>query len=186
LYRPKEEYSTKGKKFTLGWSGSHSTIKYLHLLDNVFRDIAKEYDFKLVVMGDTSFNLEGIDVEVLPWKEEYEVEVISRFDIGLYPLPDEKWIYGKSGLKALQYMALGIPTIASAIGTIFRIIKDGENGFLVNSEQEWKARIIELMSSQELREKVGKNAATTVQDHYSIHANKGAYLSILDRLTSGN
>ncbi|HZH96140.1 MAG TPA: glycosyltransferase, partial [Flavisolibacter sp.] len=137
-----------------------------------------------VVMGDTGFHIEGVEVESLPWKESYEVEVISRFDVGLYPLPDEKWVYGKSGLKALQYMALGIPTVATALGTIFRIIKDGENGFLVQSKEEWKKRLIELISDQQLRERVGKKAAATVEEHYSVNANKSNYLSILNNLTA--
>jgi len=181
LYRPKENYSIK-EKFVIGWSGSHSTSRYLHLLDDVFKDLAKQIDFKLVVMGDTSFELDGVDVEVLPWKEEYEVEVISRFDVGLYPLPDEQWVFGKSGLKALQYMALGIPTVATAIGTIFRIIKNGENGFLVKSDAEWKSAILALRNSQDLREQTGRKAVTTVHQLYSVEANKQKYIDIINSL----
>jgi glycosyltransferase involved in cell wall biosynthesis len=182
-YRPKADYSVKDK-IVIGWSGSHSTSKYLHLLDNVFRELSKKYSFKLLVMGDPEFRLDEVDVEALPWKEEYEVEVIGRFDIGVYPLPDEQWVLGKSGLKALQYMALGTPTIASAIGTIHRIIENGENGFLVLSETEWKDAIIKLMEDKCLRERMGKKAAVTVEHSYSINANKGTYLGILDSLTN--
>ena len=81
-------------------------------------------------MGDENFKIDGVEVEAIPWKESYEIEVIKKFDIGLYPLPDEPWVYGKSGLKALQYMAAGVPTIATAIGTNFRIIENGVDGFL--------------------------------------------------------
>jgi glycosyltransferase involved in cell wall biosynthesis len=182
-YKPRIDYSVKGK-FTIGWSGSHTTSKYLHLLDNVFKDLSQDYDFTLLVMGDSDFKLPGVNVEALPWKEEYEVDVISRFEIGVYPLPDEQWVYGKSGLKALQYMALGIPTIATGLGTIFRIIKDRENGFLVNSDQEWKGRIVELIKNQSLRKEIGKKAAKTVEESYSVNATKDTYLSILHHLTS--
>lgn len=184
LYKPKNDYSVK-EKFIIGWSGSHSTLKYLHLLDDVFRELAKTHSFKLLVMGDENFHLEGVEVEALAWKESYEVEVISRFDVGVYPLPDEEWVLGKSGLKALQYMAAGIPTVATGIGTIFRIIQNGENGFLVNSNEEWKAVLSQLMKDQPLREHVGQKAAATVEQQYSINANKTVYLSILDDLTSG-
>ncbi|MEO6583932.1 MAG: glycosyltransferase, partial [Ferruginibacter sp.] len=126
LYRPKTDYSVK-EKFIIGWSGSHSTSKYLHLLNDVLRELAKTYSFTLLVMGDADFKLDGVEVESLQWKEEYEVEVIKSFDIGLYPLPDEEWILGKSGLKALQYMAAGVPVVATAIGTIYRIIEPGVN-----------------------------------------------------------
>ncbi|HUC80446.1 MAG TPA: glycosyltransferase family 4 protein [Flavisolibacter sp.] len=185
LYRAKTDYTVKDK-FTIGWSGSHSTSRYLHLLDDVFRELAKEIDFRLLVMGDTSFSLDGVDVESLPWKEEHEVDVISRFDIGLYPLPNEQWVFGKSGLKALQYMALGIPTVATAIGTIFRIIQNGENGLLVNEKEEWKKAILALYYDQDLREKMGRRAVQTVHQAYSVDANKQTYTSILDNLLSSN
>lgn len=183
LYKPKKDYSVK-EKFIIGWSGSHSTSKYLHLLDDVFLDLARDHSFKLLVMGDDHFHLDGVEVEALPWKESYEVEVISRFDVGVYPLPDEEWVLGKSGLKALQYMAAGIPTVATGIGTIFRIIKNGENGFLVNSREEWRSALSSLMSNQALREDIGRKAAQTVEQYYSINANKATYLSILNQLTS--
>jgi L-malate glycosyltransferase len=182
LYKPKQNYSIKNK-LVIGWSGSHSTSKYLHLLDNVFRELAKTVSFKLLVMGDAGFTLEGVEVEALPWKEDYEVAVISRFDIGVYPLPDEQWVLGKSGLKALQYMAAGVPTVATSIGTIFRIIKNGENGFLVNTEEEWKHTLMRLITDSDLRRRIGERAADTVEKHYSINATKGVYLSILNSLT---
>ncbi len=179
VYIPKTDYAVRNK-FTIGWSGSHSTSKYLHLLDDVLLELRQETDFKLLVMGDTSFSLPGIDVEVLPWKEEYEVSTISRFDVGLYPLPNEEWVLGKSGLKALQYMALGVPTVATGMGTIFRIIKDGENGFLVKSKEEWKTQMLKLRDSQELRKKIGKAAVDTVKRQYSVNANKKVYQKIID------
>ena len=184
LYRPKTDYSVK-EKFIIGWSGSHSTSKYLHLLDGVLRELAKTYAFKLRVMGDASFALDGVDVEALPWKEEYEVGVIRSFDIGLYPLPDEEWILGKSGLKALQYMAAGVPTVATGIGTIHRIIEDGINGFMVKSMDEWKEVIARLITDEALRKRIGTEASKTVEDRYSINANKTTYLSILHRLAAG-
>ncbi len=187
LYRPKKNYELRENELVLGWSGSHSTSKYLYLLEPVFRRLVEEkIPFRLLVMGDPNFKMEGIPVESLPWKEEYEVEVISRFDIGLYPLPDERWVYGKSGLKALQYMAAGIPTIASAIGTNFRIIVDGYNGFLVNTTEEWYQRIIELSADLALRRKIGTRAAAKVNQYYSIKQNKKTYLSIISQVTSSN
>jgi glycosyltransferase involved in cell wall biosynthesis len=180
-YIPKKDYSVKDQ-FIIGWSGSHSTSKYLHLLDGVLQELAKKYPFKLLVMGDPDFRLEGVEVETLPWKESYEVEIIRRFDIGLYPLPDEEWVLGKSGLKALQYMALGVPTVATAIGTIFRVIENDVNGFLVTNENEWKERIVQLINDVSLRKRIGEKAAETVESRYSIHATKDAYLNILDEL----
>lgn len=182
IYRPKQNYNVQDK-FIIGWSGSHSTSKYLHLLDDVFKDLAKKHSFKLVVMGDPSFALDSVEVEALPWNEEYEVEVIRRFDVGVYPLPDEEWVLGKSGLKALQYMSAGVPTVATAIGTIFRIIENGENGILVRTQEEWNKALTTLMENEELRKSLGKSAVQTVEEKYSVNANKRIYLNILGTLT---
>jgi glycosyltransferase involved in cell wall biosynthesis len=167
----------------IGWSGSHSTSKYLHLLDEVFQELAKKSNFKLVVMGDANFKVPGVEVEAVEWDERHEIEVIRSFDIGVYPLPNEEWVYGKSGLKALQYMALGVPTIATAIGTIFRIIKQEENGFLVSTREEWKHTLLRLMYSQSLREQIGASAVFSVRERFSVDANKASYISILHKLT---
>jgi glycosyltransferase involved in cell wall biosynthesis len=183
VYRPKTSYWVDGT-LTIGWSGSHSTAIFLHKLDGMFQELAKEIDFTLLVMGDPSFSIPGVKIKAIPWKEEYEVDVISRFDIGVYPLPDEEWVLGKSGLKALQYMALGIPTVATAIGTIFRIIEDGKNGFLVTSKEEWKEKIKALLCSEDLRRRIGQAGQKTVEEAYSINANKQTYIGILDKITA--
>jgi glycosyltransferase involved in cell wall biosynthesis len=183
LYRPRSDYQLKNGELVLGWSGSHSTSRYLHLLEPVLRRLQQEgIRFRLLVMGDPAFRMEGIPVEALPWKEDYEVEVIQRFDIGLYPLPDEQWVYGKSGLKALQYMAAGVPTIATAIGANFRIIEDGISGYLVKTEDEWYTRILALARDPSLRERIGRCATSVIEENYSVRSNQRKYFSILNGL----
>lgn len=179
-YRPKSAYSYNEEKTILGWSGSFSTSKYLFLLKGVLLRLQKEYDFKLLVMGDENFDIEGLDIEAIAWKEEYEISTIKRFDIGLYPLPNEEWVYGKSGLKALQYMSLGIPTVATAIGANFRVIENNVSGFLVTTEEEWYEKIKALLEGKELRQRIGEKAAFRVETYYSINANKTSYLKIFD------
>jgi glycosyltransferase involved in cell wall biosynthesis len=185
LYHPRQDYSIDKELVVLGWSGSVSTTKHLRVLEPVLRKLKEQgLKFKLKVMGDESFQIEGIDVEAIPWKESYEVDVISGFDIGLYPLPDEQWVYGKSGLKALQYMAAGVPTVATAIGTNFRIIENGYNGFLVKTDDEWIDCLKKLINDKELRERVGKNGARVVEQRFSINANKNTYLNIIREVIS--
>jgi L-malate glycosyltransferase len=182
-YRPRQDYTISKRKIVLGWSGSHTTAKYLYLLTSVFKALQEEgIAFKLLVLGDTSFSIDGIDVVAIEWRESYEVKVISQFDIGLYPLPDEEWVYGKSGLKALQYMAAGIPTIATAIGTNFRIIENGVNGFLVKTDEEWRACIKKLIEDEALRKQIGQKGGRVVEDHFSVHANEEVYLSVLQKV----
>jgi len=182
-YRPKKDYTIAGKKIVLGWSGSHTTVKYLYLLSSVFKKLCEEgVSFKLLVLGDTSFSVEGIDVEALEWRESYELQVINQFDIGLYPLPDEQWVYGKSGLKALQYMAAGIPTIATAIGANFRIIENEVSGFLVKTDEEWLTCVKRLAKDDSLRATIGQRGAQVVEERFSVHANEAVYLSVFNKV----
>lgn len=165
----------------LGWSGSHSTSKYLYLIQDALKDLAEKYDYKLIVMGDASFQISGVNVEAYDWAENIEINILQKFDIGLYPLPDEEWVYGKSGLKAIQYMALGIPTVATALGANFRVIKNEENGFLIKpyDYNEWKDKIEKLITSEILRKELGFAARKSIVEKYSLEANKGKYLSVL-------
>ncbi len=187
-YIPVNPY-TNDKKIVLGWSGSHSTAKYLYLLTSVLQKLREKYDFTLLVMGDTNFRIEGIEVEALSWSEKAEVPTLQRIDIGLYPLPDEPWVYGKSGLKALQYMALGIPTVAEKLGedhANHRIIEHGVSGFLAHTEEEWINYISQLIENPDLRKSIGTAAREKVLKYYSIHANKDTYLNILNTVTEKN
>ena len=178
-YLPVSEYAND-RVLVLGWSGSHSTVPYLNLLANVLRDLRKDIAFKLLVIGTDSFEMDGVDVEAIPWREATEVRDLRRIDIGLYPLPDEEWVLGKSGLKALQYMALGIPTVATAVGANFRVIENGVSGFLVSTEDEWKQRLADLLRNPALRRSLGEASRKRVERLYSVRANEPVYLGILD------
>lgn len=179
-YQPVNTYQND-HKLVLGWSGSHSTSRFLYLLKDVLLQLQKEVPFKLLVMGDANFHIEGLDMEAIAWSAENEVPTLQRFDIGLYPLPlDNEWVLGKSGLKALQYMAVGLPVVATAIGANFRIINDGETGFLVTTDEEWIERLKRLMKDGALRKKLGEASRKNVESYYSIHANAPVYLAIIE------
>lgn len=181
-YLPKTEYSN-AKRITLGWSGSHSTARYLRILAPVLRGLRSRIDFRLLVIGAPGFQLDGVDCEARPWVLEREVQDLLDIDIGLYPLPlNEIWVQGKSGLKALQYMALGIPTVATAIGANFRVIEDSVSGYLVRSETEWESRILQLADDSALRQRIGRAARARVELLYSVRANTPKYLAIWDQV----
>lgn len=185
-YLPRKEYAIQQEKPVLGWSGSQSTSQYLYLLADVLKKVKEKVDFRLLVMGDASFSIDGLDVEAKAWSRDYELQTIARFDIGLYPLPDEEWVLGKSGLKAIQYMAMGIPTVATAIGANFRVIEDGKSGFLVKNQNEWEQRLLELIESPNLRESIGRQARRRVEENFSIQVNRKTYLDVLDKVLNKN
>jgi L-malate glycosyltransferase len=178
-YRPVNTYSNTDT-LTIGWSGSHSTLKYFFLLKDVLLELKQQYDFKILIFGVQECIIDGLNIEVVPFSNDLEVETIQRMDIGVYPLPlDEQWVYGKSGLKALQYMSLGIPTIATSIGANSRIIDDGISGLLVTTKDEWLKSLDLLLNDANKRRDLGLKGAQKVVSEYSIHANKETYLTIL-------
>jgi len=151
----------------IGWSGSFSTVQHLDSLAGALRRLARTENFRLVVIGTPVYKLDGVDVEALPWRSATEVSDLRQIDIGIMPLPDESWSRGKCGLKALQYMALGIPTVCSPVGVNSEIIQDGVNGFLAGTEDEWVAKLTQLLHDEKLRARLGAAGRATVETKYS-------------------
>ncbi len=178
------EYSKKGirakDKICIGWSGSLTTIKHFEHAVPCLIKLKQKFGDKITfkIIGDSTYVNETLNIKGTGWKSETEVEELLALDIGIMPLPDDLWAQGKCGLKGLQYMALEIPTIMSPVGVNTNIIKDGENGFLANSENEWIEKLTRLIESKELREKIGKAGRETVEQKFSIKAQKNNFLSL--------
>jgi glycosyltransferase involved in cell wall biosynthesis len=151
----------------IGWSGSFSTVQHLDSLKGALKRLAQKESFRLVVIGTPVYKIDGVDVEALPWRAATEVSDLQPIDIGIMPLPDESWSRGKCGLKALQYMALGIPTVCSPVGVNSEIIQDGVNGFLAATEDEWVEKLTRLLHDKELRQQLGAAGRATVEAKYS-------------------
>lgn len=183
-YLPVNNYQND-HKLILGWSGSHSTAAYLYLLKEVLQELNQQHPFKLLVMGDPTFHIDGLDVEAIAWSQEKEIPTLQRIDIGLYPLPlDDQWVMGKSGLKALQYMTLGIPTVATGIGANYRVIEDNVSGFLVKTKEQWKEKLVYLMQHPEERRRLGEAGRKRVEQYYSIRKNAPVYVGILNEVAA--
>ena len=183
-FLPMNPYSND-RKVTIGWTGTFSSKEYLDLLRNVFLDLNKRCDFRLRIIGNFQYELRGVDLEVIQWTKEKEIEDLQVIDIGVYPLAQDGWVLGKSGLKAIQYMALGLPTVATNVGTTPRIIQQHENGWVVKTDEEWVDALEALVKDADLRRKIGEAARATVLEKYSTHAIKSTYLSILNKQICG-
>lgn len=166
-----------GPRPVIGWTGSPTTVCYLEAISAALRELRQTVDFRLRVIG-AEFGLEGVEVETLPWRAESETQDLSPLDVGLMPLEDDDWCRGKCGLKALQYMALGIPPVVSPIGANLDIVQDGVNGFLASSRDQWVERIVTLVRDPERRARMGQAARRTVEERYSarVHAPRLASL----------
>lgn len=160
-------YEPKAGPIVIGWTGSHSTVQHLDTVRETLRKLAGQTAFRLRVIGTANYQIDGVDVEAMPWRADTEVEDLSTIDIGIMPLPDDKWSKGKCGLKALQFMAQGIPTVCSPVGVNTDIIQDDKNGLLATAEAEWIEKLIRLLKSPQLRERLGRAGRSTVEQKYS-------------------
>jgi glycosyltransferase involved in cell wall biosynthesis len=181
-FKPKGYYSND-RPVVIGWTGTFSSKIYLDLLRLVFQKLARRVPFKLKIIGNFDYSLPGIDLEVVRWTREREIVDLQSFDIGVYPLPVNDWVLGKSGLKAIQYMAFGLPIVATNVGTTPLLIKNGVNGLLVNSETEWIEALEQLVICPQLRRRIGESARQTAVECYSIKAVAKDYYSVLKKVT---
>jgi glycosyltransferase involved in cell wall biosynthesis len=138
----------------IGWSGSHSTATHLSTIKGALRRLAERERFRLRVVA-------------VPWRSATEVEDLRPFDVGVMPLPDDKWSRGKCGMKALQYMGLAIPAVCSPVGVNSEIIRDGENGLLASTDDEWVEKLSMLLRSPEERARLGREGRETIEARYS-------------------
>ena len=178
-FQPKNKYK-ENKKITIGWTGTFSSKNYLDSLRNVFLNLSKKVDFKLRVIGNFQYSLPGVDLEVINWTLDNEIIDLQEIDIGVYPLPLNDWVLGKSGLKAIQYMALGIPCVATEVGTTPMLIKNNFNGLLVKKEEEWISALERLILDRKSRERMGRQARIDAVSNYSLNAIGNLYDNVIN------
>jgi L-malate glycosyltransferase len=184
-FLPVNRYANEGT-VVIGWTGTFSSRRYLDLLRTVFQNLAVRCRFRLRVIGNFDYELPGVDLEVIRWTREREVEDLQAIDIGVYPLVQEDWVLGKSGLKAIQYMAFGLPTVATNYGTTPRIIEHLRDGWLVRSDAEWLEALETLVREPAMRRRLGEAAREKAVEHFSTKAIQSQYLSILRNVRDSN
>jgi glycosyltransferase involved in cell wall biosynthesis len=104
----------------------------------------------------------------IPWTEQTEVASIASFDIGIMPLLDAPFERGKCGYKLIQYMACGLPVVASPVGVNCQIVEHGVNGFLADTPEQWEQVLMTLLADAGLRQRMGAAGRRKVEQHYSI------------------
>ncbi|MFC1623853.1 glycosyltransferase family 4 protein [Candidatus Omnitrophota bacterium] len=172
----------KNKRFTIGWIGSPTTAVYLKIVFNAMQSLSKKYDFILKIVGaDKDICIPGVKIENCNWSLDKEVKDFQSLDIGIYPMPDTLWARGKAGFKAIQYMAVGVPVVASSVGIINEIIQDGVNGFLADNDMRWIESIAHLIEDRSLREKISLAGRKTAEERFSVKANVDRFIEVLKR-----
>jgi len=181
-FRPADVIPTRDI-VTIGWTGTHSTLPYLESLQPVLASVSNKRKVKLLVIANKEYKMADVPTEFLYWDEQSEIEDLQKIDIGLYPIPMNEWSLGKSSLKALTYMAIGIPFVATAYGTNFRIMENGVQGYMASDNAEWENQIIALIDNKELRKKMGLAGRKRVEEAYSVQANSSKYLMVFKKVT---
>ena len=162
----------------IGWTGSHSTLRYLEPLVPILQQLEQEHRFRLLVIADRPPPVSLASLEFVPWRLDTEIDDLLRMHIGLMPLPDDAWAQGKCGFKALQYLALGIPALVSPIGVNEHIIEHGIEGYHCVTDNDWYQCLEELLTNISKRSQMGQAGRKKVVDQYSVKANAENFLSL--------
>lgn len=182
-YRPGRRETRSG--VVLGWIGSRSTERYLELIRDPLAELGHRYaHVRLSLVGAESFDVASLRAVRHDWSLETEGEHLRRFDIGLMPLPDDPWTRGKGGYKLLQYLALGIPVVASPVGINREIVAPGENGFLASTASEWVDHLERLIRDAPLRRRMGNAGRMKIASEFSLETGRVRFLSILESVAA--
>lgn len=162
----------------IGWTGSHSTLFYLDKILPILQELSAVYEFEFILIANKNPQLKLKNYRFIKWNEATEIDDLIKIDIGLMPLEMDKWSEGKCGFKLIQYMALGIPSIASPVGVNKKIVTDGINGFLAITPEDWRQHLINLLSDFELRKKIGAQGRSLIVEQYSVQANSRKFIEL--------
>jgi glycosyltransferase involved in cell wall biosynthesis len=166
-YRPPRR---SNDRLTIGWVGSRSTSPYLLEIEAALRELGTVHSGKIRFRfyGDPQRQLNLPDSESLPFSLASEIEDLRTIDIGIMPMPDNDWTRGKCAFKAIQYMALGIPTVTSPVGMATELIQHTVNGFWARTPQDWFESLDRLVTDAELRKRFAGEGRKTIEQHYSL------------------
>lgn len=178
---PLKEVADKNpdEPFVIGWIGMPGALPYLNILRPCFQELAARHRILLRIVGGLEYDCPGVCVECLPWSLQGEVGHILTFDVGVMPLLENEEARGKCGLKLLQYMAAGIPVVASPVGANKDIVTDGMEGYLAGSLMEWNEKLLSLIHSTKLRQEMGGRGRETVERSFSIKANLHLLIKVI-------
>ena len=154
-------------RLVIGWTGTHSTLKYIEQVVPVLSKLEQEFNFEFRVISNQPPALALRSLTYVPWRKETEIADLLAFHVGLMPLEDGAWAQGKCAFKALQYMALGIPALVSPVGMNTEVVSSGANGYVCATPAEWEIALRTLLRDDQLRTRLGRAARATVEARYS-------------------
>lgn len=185
LYRPAPTaQSTALGAPVVGWIGSPTTWVNVEPLLDVVRDISREHGAEIHVIG-AGARAEGLSgIRTIAWQEAREIAEVQTMDIGIMPLIDRPFQRGKCGYKLIQYMACGLPVVASPVGVNGDIVENGVTGFLAEAPEQWAVALDRLLGDPALRRQMGTAGRTRAVRDYSLEAHRDRLRDLLVRVAS--
>jgi glycosyltransferase involved in cell wall biosynthesis len=179
-------YPAQPGRVVLGWIGDHGSIHYLEKMKPIFERIGERYpQVELKIVCDTFFDCDRMKVIKKNWSSEEEVADLQGFDVGLMPLVDDPWSWGKCGLKIIQYQGVGVPVVCTPVGINKDLVEDGANGFWAKTPREWEEKLSLLIKNPKLREQMGREGRRRVLKNYTNEVCAPRLFSILTRMVEG-
>ena len=176
---------TRATEPTLGWVGHSDNLPYLAAIAEPLRELAKRHPaLKLVVVADRPIEIPGVKIEFRRWRLENEVSCFDGIAVGLMPFEDTPWARAKCAFKAIQYMACGIPTVASPVGMNRELIRDGVNGFLPANDAGWLAALDALLGGSGLAPRIAAEGRATVVRDYALSVVSPKVVGLLEEAAS--
>jgi glycosyltransferase involved in cell wall biosynthesis len=163
---------------TIGWAGSNTA--HVDPVISAIRRLPAGLDARLKIVGPVRARSAAWDrIEYARWTLEHEIEQLQSFDVGVMPLEDTAYNRAKEGFKLKQYMAVGIPVVASPVGKNVELVQEGVNGFLARTEDEWVEKLTLLARDPELRARMGAAGRRMVEERYSLDVATPRLLELL-------
>ena len=163
----------------IGWIGSPSTAPYVSQVAEALTTVCRSADVKVCLVGSGPVVWPDLSLDIVPWSAAGEVPAIECFDIGIMPLPDAPWARGKCGFKLIQYMACGLPVVASPVGVNQQLVTPGINGFLATTTAEWVTALTSLLADASLRRRLGQAGRARVEQAYCLQVTAPRLVEIL-------
>ena len=170
--RYRSEVRRDPEQIVLGWvGGGHNTGPLFKLLEPLEALFARHPSLRLRVVGADPSRLppfEKVLVSCLPtYSQEDMVREVLGFDIGLFPLFRNDDGRGRGTLKAKIYMSGEAVAVCENYGENPGLIKDGINGVLVSSPEEWYERLEWLITHREERIALARRGLEHIRSEFS-------------------
>jgi glycosyltransferase involved in cell wall biosynthesis len=183
-YRPGVAAPGADGKLRVGWVGTRTSQPNLQVMAEPLARLTASHGAQFRVIADNPMTMPGVDLDFVPWTYAGEVPQLAECQIGIVPIKPDTWSPWKFYFKTVQYMGMGMPVVASPIGSNTEIIEEGKNGLFADTPDEWYRQLARLAEDPALRRRLGEAARATVLERFSLSSQVDQFESLLRSFAS--